>query len=114
MANRSKQKGTRFESDVVFYLTACGHIVERRALAGTLDKGDIAGLPGVIECKAEKSIDLPGYMREVAAEKANAGAPWGVAVVKARGKATRDAYVVMPLHEFVCTVLPALLERKAA
>lgn len=112
--NASKQKGTRFESDVCAYLNEHGHPVERRALAGALDKGDIAGLAGIVECKAEKQIDLPAYMREVDAEIANANAPWGVAVVKARGKSTGEAYVVTPLRRWVVEVLPHLPGRSAA
>ncbi len=60
-----------------------------------------AGIPGVmIECKAEKSIDLAGYMAEVAEEKAHADAQIGVAVVKRRNKGVDQAYVVMPLSQF--------------
>jgi Holliday junction resolvase len=101
--NASKRKGTAFESLVVGYLSDNGFdYAERRALAGTLDRGDIAGIPGVmIECKAEKAIDLAGYMDEVEVETANAEAQIGVAVVKRRNRPVDQAYVVMPLRQFV-------------
>lgn len=71
---------------------------ERRALAGVNDRGDLAGVPGVmIECKAEKAIDLAGYMDEVKVQTVNSCAQLGVAVVKRRNRSVGDAYAVMPL-----------------
>lgn len=105
MVNKSKIKGTQFESDVCRYLNEqLGDLfdVERRALQGVNDKGDVAGIKGwCIEAKAEKSIQLGGYMTELEAEIANAGANYGFAVVKRRQKSTADAYCVMPLSSMV-------------
>jgi predicted lipoprotein len=103
MANPSKRKGTTWEAAVVAYLREHGQpYAERRALAGVNDKGDVSGVPGIVfECKAERSIDLAGYMTEVATETANAGAQLGVAVVKRRNRGPGDAYVVMSLSQFV-------------
>lgn len=104
MANPSKTKGTAWESAVTAFLIEAGWpYAERRALAGNLDKGDIAGVPAVmIECKAEKAITLGTYAAEVAVEKANANAKVGVAWIKRRGKASaRDGYVVMDGAQFV-------------
>jgi Holliday junction resolvase len=65
--NPSKAKGTKFESDVVKYLTANGYYAERIALAGANDCGDVyAEMDGnryVIECKAYKSY-TPSEERE--------------------------------------------------
>lgn len=99
----SRRKGTAWESAVVEYLQAAGFPhAERRALCGVNDKGDIAGIPGVmVECKAEKAIDLAGYMDEVKVQTANAHAQVGVAVVKRRNRPAGDAYAVMPLSAFV-------------
>lgn len=86
--NRSKRKGTAGESAVVSTLVEAGwpH-AERRALAGTKDRGDVAGIPGVvIECKAEASYDIPGWLREAAAEKANDGAEHAAVWFKLKGK----------------------------
>ena len=72
----SKRKGTAWESQVVTYLRDHGQpYAERRALAGSSDKGDVAGVPGVmIECKAEKTITLGAYADEVKTQTTNAGA----------------------------------------
>lgn len=49
--NRSKAKGTSAESAVTTYLQTMGFIhAERRSLNGIHDRGDIAGIPGVVIC----------------------------------------------------------------
>lgn len=103
MANPSKRKGTEWESTVVTYLRDHGFpFAERRALSGNLDKGDITGVPGVmLECKDVASITLSTFMQEVQVQKANAGAQVGAAIIKRRRKGVAEAYVVMPLHQFV-------------
>lgn len=86
--NPSKRKGTAGEVAIVATLVEQGwpH-AERRALNGAHDKGDVSGIPGVmIEAKAEKSYDIAGWLKEVAAEKANAGADVGACWFKLRGK----------------------------
>lgn len=104
--NRSKARGTAFETAVVRYLQEHGFpYAERRALAGNSDRGDIAGVPGVaIECKAVQRIELAQFVDEAQRERANAGAALGVTVVKRRQKSTGDAYVVMPLSAFVALI----------
>lgn len=102
MSNPSKARGTAFESLVVGYLRANGFpAAERRALAGNTDKGDVAGIPGVVlECKAERSIDLAGSVDEARLEAANDCAPVFAAVVKRRCRSVAEAYVVMTLEQF--------------
>lgn len=99
----SRAKGTAFETAVVRYLNEHGYpYAERRALAGTNDKGDIAGVPGVMfECKAVRTITLAEFMGQVDVQKANAQAQIGVAVIKRRQKPIGKAYVVMDLEQFV-------------
>lgn len=96
--SRSKAKGTRWESELVGYLRANGvpH-AERRALAGTLDRGDIAGIPGVvIEAKSAARLDLAGWLAEAEQERANDHATHGIVWAKRTGKASAaDGYVVM-------------------
>jgi Holliday junction resolvase len=101
--NKSKIKGTAYETAVVRHLNDNGFpYAERRALAGNLDKGDIAGIPSVVmECKAEQRIDLSGYMDEVATEKRNAAAQVGVAIVKRRNHGVGRSYVVLELDDFL-------------
>ncbi len=83
----AKAKGASAEQAVVDWFRTHGRPhVERRRLTGTADKGDLAGIPGcVIEVKNEARIDLPGYLRELAVEMANANADTGVVIVKRRG-----------------------------
>lgn len=102
----SRRKGTAFETAVVNHLREQGcAAVERRALAGKLDKGDIAGLPGwTLECKNHASIDLAGYMDEAKKEANNAGTDKYAAIVKRRGKGTSQSYVVMPLDVFLLEI----------
>ena len=114
VANPSKAKGTAFERAVATYFVEHGWPdVDRAPLRGNLDRGDLVGIPGwVLELKAHKSIDLGGYMAEVAVERVNAGVEWGAAIVKRRGKSIGDAYVVMDLSQFV-ELLPAMLVQRA-
>ncbi len=102
--NPSKRKGTQFETDVVIYLRDHGFPnVERRALRGNLDCGDIAGIPDwVLECKATRTIDLAGAIDEAESERFNMGARYGAAVIKRRGKGDPGhAYVVQTLEQWV-------------
>ena len=87
MTNRSKAKGTEAESSVVTYLHLDPDFseVERRTLAGIADKGDIAGLPVVIEVKNCSRMDLAGWVEEALREAANAGCEVGVVWHKRRG-----------------------------
>jgi Holliday junction resolvase len=102
----SRRKGTAWETQVVEFLKCHGFpYAERRALAGVNDRGDIAGVPGVmLECKNEKTVTLGAYADEVKTQAANAGASIGVAVVKRRNRGPGDAYVVMPLEQFAAMI----------
>jgi hypothetical protein len=98
MVNRSKIVGTRWETEGVRVLREEGaSAAERRALAGILDRGDIAGMPGVVwEMKAEVRIDLAGWIAEVEAERRNDGSDVGIVWAKRRGRTSgRDGYMIM-------------------
>lgn len=108
MTNRSKQKGTAWETAVVTWLREHGFpYAERRTLAGVNDKGDVSGLPGVVlECKSCATLQLPAWLRELEVEMANADVQVGAVVIKKKGSTkVDDAYAVMPMH-----VLTRLLE----
>ncbi len=96
--SRSRAKGTAWETAIVDYLRGTGapH-AERRAQAGTKDRGDIAGLPGVvIEAKSAARLELGAWLAEAEAERANDGAALAVVWHKRRGKASAgDGYVTM-------------------
>lgn len=75
MANRNKAKGTAAETAVVNYLKQphLFPLVERRALSGALDKGDIAGVPNwTLEVKSG-ALHVRRWMREADVEANNAG-----------------------------------------
>lgn len=96
--SRNKRVGTAWESEVVRFLRAAGVVhAERRALNGAKDRGDIAGLPGlVIEAKSAARLDLAGWLAEAEAERVNDGAEFGVVWAKRKGRASAGAgYVVM-------------------
>lgn len=104
MVNRSKNRGTAWESAICRYLVDEGwpH-VERRALAGTVDRGDVAGIPGlVIEAKSCKATTLASWLDEALIEQANDGADYGVVWHHRRGKASPgDGFVTMSGAAFV-------------
>lgn len=109
MANPSKQKGTAWETAVVALLNEGGIPCERRALKGKLDEGDVAGIPGwVLELKNHRDLHLAGWLKELAAEQRNAGTLFGAVVIKQRGKAPDQAYVLTSMD-----VLLELLPRSA-
>jgi len=97
----SKDKGTAAETAVVRYLRDIWPAVERRSLAGSQDRGDIAGLPGiVIEVKNEKRMTLAAYVEEAYRE----AMPSEIAVVwhKRRGRGSPgEWYVTMDGAAFV-------------
>jgi hypothetical protein len=104
--NRStaKKAGTSWETDIVRALVDAGWpYAERRRLSGAADKGDIAGVPGVvIEAKNVGEIKLSAALDEALRERDNAAAVYGVAWIKrARKSAAEDGYVVMDGAQFL-------------
>lgn len=102
--SKSKQKGTAAETAVVRFLQENGFIyAERRALHGTVDKGDITGCgPIVFEVKDHKTITLSAWLKELQDEINNAKANTGAVIAKRRG--TMDVgqwYAVMPVAGLV-------------
>lgn len=85
--SRSKAKGTAAETAVVRFLRAAGFAqAERRTLSGAQDRGDIAGVPGVvIEVKNCARDQLPAWVAEAELERDNDRASLGVVWHKRRG-----------------------------
>lgn len=108
--NRSKQKGTGWETAIVNYLRSrgIGH-AERRTLGGVNDRGDIAGIPGVVvEAKNCSRVDLAGWIDEATREASNDGAPIGVAWAKRRGYTSAGkGYVIMDGETFIDLIMQA-------
>ena len=107
--SRSKDKGTAFERQVVEYLQkALGPAIERRALSGANDRGDVSGVyfmgePFVLECKNCRRMELAEWMDEADTEAGNADAHFFAVVHKRRGcgdASFGDTYVTMPLSVF--------------
>ena len=94
----AKKAGTAWETAIVDVLIGHGwpH-AERRRLNGQRDRGDIAGIPGVvIEAKDTAALRLAEAITEANVEALNANAPIGVAWLKRKGKPSPlDGYVVM-------------------
>jgi hypothetical protein len=93
VTNKSKNIGTKFETQVVNYLRANGfEKAKREVLHGGKDQGDVHAAQGLVfECKAgiqaETASDaqLRLWCQETTVETKNAGAKVGVLVVKRAG-----------------------------
>ena len=100
----AKSAGTAWETSIVRALVFLGwEHAERRRLSGVDDRGDVAGIPGlVIEAKNTRAMNLAAAVDEANRERDNAGALHGVAWIKRAGRASAlDGYVVMDGHTFV-------------
>lgn len=108
--NRPRVKGTTWESAIVAFLRGRGAAhAERRALAGTSDRGDIAGIPGVvIEAKNCARLELGTWLAEAEAERRNDRARYGAVWIKRRGKTSPgDGYVVLSGDQFAALLAEA-------
>lgn len=93
--SRQKSIGTAWESMLVRWLRGRlrDNRIERRALHGTQDMGDIYGLwahgsTGIVEAKSYKRwghSELSRWKDETLVERDNADADWAVLAPKARG-----------------------------
>lgn len=111
MAHPSAAKGKKYERDVLAYARNRGTDIERLRDTGVHDEGDFAVRTGqltfVLEAKAEKRMNLSGYLaeaeREAAVYSANRGGRPTIpaAVVKRPGYGVGRSYVVMELDTFL-------------
>lgn len=98
--SKSKDKGTTAEREVVRYLQNWWPAAERRALNGGKDRGDVAGVPGVvIEVKAAKTQLIGPWKRETLTEMANAGVGLCLLVVKRPYKSVAEWDAYMPAYQ---------------
>lgn len=98
------------------YLRNEGLDVERLRLSGKEDEGDLilkmGGLPYVIEAKNTQRIDLASFVTEAEAEARNyakhrgINLPHHLAIIKRRNHGVGEAYVTLPLHEWLKQVAP--------
>ena len=98
MSNPRKAKGSSAERDVVNWLKKWYPYVERRIAGAHLDKGDIAGVNGVvIEVKNHTKLDLSAWVKELEVEIHNDKAWTGVIIHKRIGKGdVGEWYATMP------------------
>lgn len=111
VTNRSKQKGTSFETLIVNYLVELGYDAERQVLKGTKDEGDIRvripGEPGFnLEAKNCKAMSLGAWVDEAMVETVNAGRPVFVVHKRIGRGVARDQFVTMTLDQFLSWFSP--------
>ena len=100
----SKGKGSAWERKIVEALRESGATHAERRLAGSSrDRGDIAGLPGVvIEAKNGARVELAAWVDEAELERANDGASLGVVWHHRKGRGSAvDGYVTMTGATFI-------------
>ena len=93
--SRQRKKGTSFETAIVNWLRERLGIetIERQAMHGSMDTGDIKGLvahgfSGIVEAKDHKSISpslLEKWKAQTVVERENAGADFALLVVHRNG-----------------------------
>jgi hypothetical protein len=111
--NRSKAKGTAWETACCRWLSGFIAGVRRKVLAGAADEGDLTWGSGrvIVECKNVGTLAVPAWIREAEAEVANSGAEIGVVLYKVRGKGqVQDGVVAMSPETFVRLIKEAGLD----
>ena len=111
-----KVRGATYETDIRDYFRGLGYDAERLARTGARDEGDVAirsdflGSVGVLECKAPGAsgrIDLSGWTKEAQLEAKHYAEARSLSedsilpavLIKARGKAIADSYLVFRLGD---------------
>lgn len=112
-----KARGATYETDIKDYFRGLGYDAERLARRGSKDEGDvvvrsdfIGATIGILECKAPgagNAINLSGWAREASIEARNYAEARNInisdvlpaVVIKARGKAIADSYLVLRLGD---------------
>ena len=116
---KPKALGTRFETAVARYLRAQldDERIERRALHGSHDMGDIHGLlahgfEGIVECKAVRSAGakaLAEWQRQTLDERDNADAGFALLVVKSFNHPVGEALCWLTLRDLARIALPLMV-----
>lgn len=111
--NRSKAKGTWWETACVNWLAERIAGVRRKVLAGAADEGDLTwgSERVVVECKNVATLAVPAWIREAEIEATNNGSEFGVVLYKVRGKGqVADGVVAMSPDTFVRLIKKAGLD----
>lgn len=115
--SRNKSIGTTLETLFVRFM-ACvlgDERIERRALSGTKDRGDVSGLTlrgkrVVCEVKNHRRMELAAWLDEAEVERGNDDAEFAVVVHKRRGCGAKRAgqnYVTMTWETFAAIIAGA-------
>lgn len=112
-----KARGATYETDIKDYFRGLGYDAERLARRGSKDEGDVVvrsdfidATIGILECKAPgagNAINLSGWIKEASVEARNYAEARNIdisdvlpaVVIKARGKAIADSYLVLRLGD---------------
>lgn len=107
--SKQRQKGTRGENEIVDFLRRAGFPnVERKALHGTRDEGDLTGIPSwAISVKNCREHRLGEWLDELRVQMIHAKALFGVVIFKRRGKSAAGAFALVPM-EVLIKLLPRL------
>lgn len=107
MTNKSKRKGSAWETRLCDYLRTLHPLAERRVMGGVHDRGDVAGIAGwVIEAKNCVKVELAAWLDEAQKEALSAGVSRFAVVFPRRNKSAADAFVLMPLWLLSELMLP--------
>lgn len=116
---KPKALGTEWETAVVRYTRAQlgDERIERRALHGSKDMGDIHGLyahgySGIIECKRDRDMgakDLAEYQRQTLDERENADAGFALLVIKNFNHSVGEAFCWVTLRDLARIALPLMV-----
>lgn len=119
MGSRQKAKGTRFESSVVRYMReALGdERIERRALHGTQDMGDIYGIRAhgwdvIAECKSHKEVTpalVAEWREQTLRERENADAGAALLVVSVYRASVARSAVHVTLRDLARISIPLMV-----
>lgn len=114
MANKNKAAGTAWETAVVGYLNESDLDARRTGSADAASSDIHFAEDWTVEAKAEVRIDLPGYLKQLAAsvEHGNRARVKSAVWVKNRRHSVADAYVVMSAENYRgLAVYTATMER---
>ena len=116
---KPKALGTAWETDVRNYVAKelDDERIERRALHGAKDMGDIHGLfthgySGIIECKRDRDMGasaLAEYQRQTLDERENADADFALLVVKNFNHSVGEAFCWVTLRDLARIALPLMV-----
>lgn len=105
MANRNKEKGDRYEREILALAKRSGFVDASRTRPGRReDQGDIWLAPGlIIQAKDQKTPAWRDWLAELETQRRAARADHGILVVKRRGTGGRPPLnlAVMPLDSML-------------